>query len=137
VTPVPRPFSPLLISCPFCPYLLPYFKYIPKSIRHISPQRIVPQSSSLSTFQTLSHPPIHPHPPNPRPSTRLPHPHAGKVSVRKMLITQIVVDALQMSASLPRYFLEGECFRMRWWKVVVGLIVIDWVEVSMVTRWRR
>ena len=42
-----------------------------------------------------------------------------------------------MSASLPRYFLEGECFRMRWWKVVVGLIVIDWVEVSMVTRWRR
>ena len=47
-----------------------------------------------------------------------------------MLLTQVVVDALQMSASLPRYYLEGDCFAFRWWKVVVGLVVIDWVEVS-------
>ncbi|GMH66385.1 hypothetical protein TrRE_jg9855 [Triparma retinervis] len=52
----------------------------------------------------------------------------GKVSERRMLLTQVVVDALQMSASLPRYYLEGDCFAFRWWKVVVGLVVIDWVE---------
>lgn len=54
----------------------------------------------------------------------------GKVSERRMFWTQIVVDVLQMSASLPRYFIESKHthFLLRPLKIVVGLIVIDWVE---------